>query len=73
MTAKSTVDGGQRMTARNLRKLPPHERDAILTAAAERAAQDYCADVELTAFQAFGKAELHGDSANTETRRNLAH
>ena len=68
MNAKTSCAGEQRMTAGELRKLPPHERDAVLKAAAERAAQEYRSDVELTAFQAFGKADLHGESANTETR-----
>jgi acyl-CoA reductase-like NAD-dependent aldehyde dehydrogenase len=68
MNAKTSLIGEHRMTARELRKLPPHERDAILKAAAERAAQDYRTDVELNQFEAFGKADLYGESADTETR-----
>lgn len=58
----------KRWTAAELRKLPAAERDAILRAAAERAEHDYRTDRELTAFDAFGKDDLHGDSASAETR-----
>jgi hypothetical protein len=59
---------GKRWTAGELRKLPPQERDAILEAAAALAAEDYRNDPELTAFEAFGKDDLHVNSSNTETR-----
>ena len=58
----------QRWTAAELRKLPPTERDAVLEAAAALAKGDYRNDHELTAFEAFGKDDLHGDSSNTQTR-----
>jgi hypothetical protein len=54
--------------ASELRKLPPEQRDAILEAAAARAEEDYRNDRELTVFEAFGKDDLHGDSASTQTR-----
>jgi hypothetical protein len=55
-------------TAAQLRKLPPEQRDAILAEAAARAEADYRNDPELTAFEAFGKDDLHVDSSNTEPR-----
>ena len=59
---------GKRWTAAELRKLPPAERDAIMEAAAALAEQEYRNNPELTAFEAFGKDDLYGDSSNTETR-----
>lgn len=58
----------KRWTASELRKLPAHERDAVLAAAAASAEEEYRTNPELTAFEAFGKEDLHGDSASTETR-----
>jgi hypothetical protein len=55
-------------TASELRKLPADQRDAILQAAAAEAEHEYRNDPELTAFDAFGKDDLHGDSAATEAR-----
>ncbi len=55
-------------TARELRKLPPHERDRILKKAAKQAEAVYRQDAKLTAFEAFGKDDLHGDSSEAETR-----
>ena len=55
-------------TAAELRHLLPVERDAILTAAAQRANQDYCCDPELTSFDAFREEDLHGHSSSTQTR-----
>jgi hypothetical protein len=55
-------------TAAELRKLPPDQRDAILQAAAALAEVEYRNNPELTAFEAFGKDDLHGESANTKTR-----
>ena len=55
-------------TATELRRLAPHERDAILAVAAERAVEDYTNDPELTAFDAYGKEDLHGGSSSTQTR-----
>jgi hypothetical protein len=59
---------GKRWTAAGLRRMPPAERDANLEAAAELAEGEYRNDPELTAFEAFGKDELFGDSSSTETR-----
>jgi hypothetical protein len=36
-----------------------------------QAEQDYCNDLTLTAFEAFGKDDLYGDSSSTQTRRHL--
>jgi hypothetical protein len=59
---------GKRWTAAELRKLPEEERNAILEAAAALAEQEYRNNPELTAFDAFGRDDLYGESANTETR-----
>jgi acyl-CoA reductase-like NAD-dependent aldehyde dehydrogenase len=55
-------------TAEELRGLPPQERDAILESAAALAEQEYRTNSDLTAFEAFGKDDLHGASADSETR-----
>ncbi len=68
MTAKNTVPLAGRWTAAELRKLPPEQRDAIMEAAAALAEEDYRNDRQLTAFEAFGKDDLYGDSSSTETR-----
>jgi hypothetical protein len=68
MIDKNTVPVGKRWTAAELRKLPPHERDAILEAAATNAEGEYRVNRDLTDFEAFGKDDVHGDSASTETR-----
>jgi hypothetical protein len=59
---------GKQLSARELRHLPLAERDVILAAAAEQAEAEYRADRALTAFEAFVKEDLRGESANTETR-----
>ena len=58
----------KRWTARELLALPADRRNAILEAAATQAETDYRTDPDLTATEAFGAGDLHGDSANTETR-----
>jgi hypothetical protein len=58
----------RRWTAAELRQLPPHERDAILEAAALLAEDEYRNDPELTGFEAFNKDDLYGDSSDTEAR-----
>ena len=58
----------RRWTAAELRQLPAAERDAILAAAAALAEAEYRTNPELTAFEAFGKDDLYGESSNTETR-----
>lgn len=68
MTARTTVTGGKRWTAAELRRMSTHERDAVLQAVAEQAEEEYRTDLELTAFEALGKDDLHVDSASTETR-----
>ena len=55
-------------TARELRKLPPHERDRVLEVAAKSAESEYRNNRDLTSFEAFGKDDLHGGSSNSETR-----
>ena len=65
---QDTTGTGKRWKASELRKLSPEQRDAILQAAAIQAEEDYRNDRELTAFEAFGKDDLYGDSANTQTR-----
>ena len=40
----------------------------MLQAAAALAEEDYRKNPELTAFEAFGKDDLYGDSSNSETR-----
>ena len=55
-------------TAAALRRLPPEQRDVILAAAAEAAAEEYRLNPNLTAFEAFGEEESHGDSADAEPR-----
>ncbi len=68
MNNNTTTGTGKRWKASELRKLPPEQRDAVLEAAAIQAEEDYRNDRELTAFEAFGKDDLYGDSANTQTR-----
>jgi len=58
----------RRWSIAELRKLPQEWQDAILEAQAEFAAPFYRNDPELTAFEAFGPDDLHGESSNTETR-----
>ena len=63
LTAASNAEElGTYLTAGELRKLPPAERDKFLAAAAALAEQDYREDKELTGFNAFSE-ELDDDSA----------
>jgi hypothetical protein len=66
MNEQNVKRTGRKWTASELRKLPPHERDAILEAAALLAEAEYRTNPELTAFDAFGKDDLRGDSSSTE-------
>jgi hypothetical protein len=68
MSTEITNLKNKRWTAAELRRLPRAERDAVLHAAAARADGDYREDPELTGFDAFGKDDLHGDSADSATR-----
>jgi hypothetical protein len=52
----------KKWTAAELRKLPAEQRDAILQAAAVRAEKIYCNNSDLTDFEAFGEADLYGES-----------
>jgi hypothetical protein len=63
-----TTTTPRRWTAAELRKLPAHERDAIMEAAAAAAEEEYRTNPELTAFEAFGKDDLYGESSSAETR-----
>ena len=56
------------LTAAELRKLPRARRDAVLEVAAQLAEHDYRHDPELTAFEAFGKDDLYGDSSGAASR-----
>ncbi len=66
MSAKPAAEPRKRWTAAELRKLPAAERDAIMAAAAALAEAEYRANPELTAFDAFGKEDLYGESSSTE-------
>ena len=68
MSARNTGTVKKEWTAAELRELPANQRDTILEAAATAAEEVYQNDPELTAFEAFGEEELHGDSSSTETR-----
>jgi hypothetical protein len=57
-----------RWTPAELRGLPAARRDAILKGAAKCAEADYVSDRDLTDFEAFGKKELHGRSASSQSR-----
>ncbi len=63
MNVKKTRRLDRRWTAAELRKLPPAERDAVMEAAAALAEEDYRNDPQLTAFEAFGKDDLYGESS----------
>ena len=52
-------------TAAELRWLPQADQGNILSGAAALAQRDYSEDAELTAFDAFGKEDIRGESANT--------
>ena len=66
-TIKAPKTVARRWTAAELLKLPPAKRDAILLAAAKIAEKEYRRNKDLTGFEAFGKADLYGESSNTET------
>jgi hypothetical protein len=68
MNLENSLPIGRRWTAEELRKLPPAQRNAIMEAAAALAEKDYQNDPDLTAFEAFGKDDLYGDSSNSEPR-----
>jgi acyl-CoA reductase-like NAD-dependent aldehyde dehydrogenase len=55
-------------TAAELRRLSAEERDRILSAAAELAAEEYQKDTALTAFEAFGEGDLYAYSSDSQPR-----
>ena len=68
MNEHAVVSIPTRLSARELRRLPANVRETLLKAAATSAELDYRSNPELTACEAFGKDDLHGDNAHTETR-----
>jgi hypothetical protein len=68
MSAEQVAPTKKRWTASELRKLPPVERDAILAAAAAVAEAESRNNPQLTAFEAFGKDDLCGDSSSAGAR-----
>ena len=68
MKTESPVSLAHQWTAAELRKLSPTQRDQILEAAAALAEQEYRNDTALTAFDAFGKDDIYGDSSSAEQR-----
>jgi len=52
-------------TPSELRRMPREQRQAILSAAAELAEEDYRTDKELTGFEAFSEEELHDDDSES--------
>jgi hypothetical protein len=54
----TTTTVAKRWTAAELRRLPAHEREVVLQAAAEQAEAEYRTNPELTAFEALGKDEF---------------
>jgi hypothetical protein len=63
-----SINPTHRWTAAELRRLPPEERDAILAAAANQAAEEYRNNLALTAFEAFGEKDLYVNSSDTQPR-----
>ncbi len=57
----------KRISAREMRKLPLAERDAILEQMALLAEPFYRNGPELTEFEAFGPDDLFGESSSSET------
>jgi len=68
MKTEKLVQLSHHWTAAELRKLPPEQREAIMEAAAALAEEEYRKNPELTAFEAFGKDDLCGDSSKTTPR-----
>jgi hypothetical protein len=68
MSTETEAVTANRVSPRELRRLSPAARDAILLSAAKDAETEYLANGELTSFEAFGKEDLHVESANTQAR-----
>ena len=66
--ASASGTSGRQLTAAELRKLPPAERDAILERQAAALEDEYRNNPELTAFEAFGDEDLYVDSSDSEAR-----
>ncbi len=65
MEAEGEPFPAPRPTPAELRKMPREQRQAILAAAAELAAEDYRSDKELTGFEAFSEEELDDDEPDS--------
>jgi hypothetical protein len=63
--AKGDPDRGAPVTRAVLRRMPREQRQAILTAAAALAEQDYHHDKDLTGFEAFSEEELDDDQSDS--------
>lgn len=68
MSVSSAAISQVRWTARELRKLPAHERDRILEAAAKAAEGEYRTNGDLTGFEAFG-VKADGIREQTQIQR----
>ena len=68
MKAENTTHKTKPRTASELRKLPPEQRNLILETAAKCAEKDYCNDLALTDFNAFGEDDFYGESSCAEQR-----
>jgi hypothetical protein len=66
--AVKTKRSKKRWSPSELLALPAEERHAILEAAAALAEKEYRENPELTAFEAFGKDDLYGESSSSKTR-----
>jgi hypothetical protein len=63
---RASGDGSEKTsTPSDFRRLPKDQRDSILRAAAEKVADLYTKDEELTDFEAFGLEDLYVDSAES--------
>ena len=51
----------RKLTAKDLRRMPKQQRDAMLAKAASTAADDYVTNRELTDFEAFEEGDIHDD------------
>jgi hypothetical protein len=60
------IGGVKWWTPGEIGRLAVDQRDILLEASAMVAAQEYRTNPELTAFDAFGEADLYGDSASSE-------
>lgn len=60
------ADGVAWWTPSEIGRLPIDQRDILLEASAMVAAEEYRTNPDLTAFEAFGEDDLHGDSASSE-------